>query len=102
MREWGENNLNLRYVNVDTLRMHAGTYIQGSALLPAVAGPHALGRGEGGFKSIGRFCVFGHEYFEVMESRTKQIVGKMTEDPNGKCRDGSSSNSTTSIQQLKP
>ena len=37
-----------------------------------------------------------------MESRTKQIVGKLTKDPNGKCRDGSSSNSTTSIQQLNP
>ena len=86
---------------MNTLRMHAGTYIQGSALLPAVAGPHAPGRGEGGFKSFGRFCVFGHDYFEVMESWTKEIVGKLTEDPNGKCRDGSSSNST-SIQQLKP
>ena len=82
--------------------MHAGTYIQGSALLPAVAGPHAPGRGEGGFKSFETFCVFGHEYFEVKESRTKQIVGKLTEDPHGKYRDGSSSNSTTSIQQLKP
>ena len=56
---------------------------------------------KGVLNPLGDF-VFGHEYFEVMESWTKEIVGKLTEDPNGKCRDGSSSNSTTSIQQLKP